>query len=902
MGASTILGEGEAQPILPPADAFAHGWMPLTSTGVTALRQAHPTYDGRGVLIGILDSGIDPGIPGLSTTSTGDRKILDLRDFSGEGEVALERVIPQGDSVRLAGRALAGFSRVRTLNTAGPYFAGSIRELPLGEMPASDLNGDRDDTDTLMVVVTRATDGWVLFADTDGDGSLADERPVHDYLIGRETFSWFTRPRPPQITLAANFRADHGVPSLDLFFDTSAHGSHVAGIAAGHDLYGVPGFDGVAPGAQLIGLKIANNAQGGISTTGSMLRALDYAIAFAAQRHLPLVINMSFGVGNEQEGKARIDQLIDSVLAAHPGVVFTISAGNDGPGLSTLGFPGSADRAITVGATFPTAFLNGSSPGAVDPIAYFSSRGGELAKPDIVTPGLAYSTVPRWNTGDEQKGGTSMAAPHAAGLAALLASAIVQRGGTMEARQIRQALMVTARPIAGESFIDDGTGVPDINAAVQWLEAKHSVPEIWVHAVGHGASAAFRRTGFASPADTLQKFALQRPSGAKEEAFTLRSSAEWLRAPASVQLKGSETTVSVSYQSDRLRDPGVHTGVISGWSADTLAGPAFRLVNTVVVPATGPRIDLGSTMVAPGGQRRIFFEAEPDRPFMVTTTTASRSERVLAYLHEPGGQPYREASDGIQAGAGEDAGTFLIDGRDVVPGFYEAVAVAPPLQKAGTSILVEQSPVAIAARRDVTGLQISLRNFTDQSRTEKPFAVLVGAERGATVVSRGGEPQRIPFTIPDWAVHAVVDISMEPAQWSRFTDFGVTLFDSAGRQLGKSPLNYATGRLHIDLSQQHGTAASLMLSPGLADPNSVERWAAKVSIRLYVDSAKVVRLEGNPITVPANGTAGTTLQMQPPAVPLGDAFFPLGIVVLPDGERTWTREVGLPVPSAPLAP
>src|SRR5512133_1156895 len=94
------------------ADAWRSGWMPLRETGVDAFIREHPTFDGRGVLIAILDSGIDGTVAGLGTTSAGERKILDLRDFSGEGSVPLVPVTADRDAVTIAGRRLTGIGRV----------------------------------------------------------------------------------------------------------------------------------------------------------------------------------------------------------------------------------------------------------------------------------------------------------------------------------------------------------------------------------------------------------------------------------------------------------------------------------------------------------------------------------------------------------------------------------------------------------------------------------------------------------------------------------------------------------------------------------------------------------------------------------------------------------------------
>ena len=900
--------EDTLQPMVPPEAAYAHGWMPLSSTGVDQFLRAHPAYDGRQVLIGILDTGIDPGVPGLSQTSTGDPKILDLRDFSDEGAIALQRVTPVGDSVVIAGLRLSGFRRVAALNTSGPYFGGVIREIPLGEPPASDLNGNGRTADTLAVLVTRATDGWVMLADTDGDGSLVGERPVHDYLVARETFGWAAKGRTPRITIAANFSGPGDAPRLDLVFDSFAHGTHVAGIAAGHDLYGVPGFDGVAPGAQLLGLKIANSAQGSVTTTGSMLRAIDYAVRFANARHLPLVLNLSFGVGNEIEGTARIDAMVDSVLAANPTLVFTISAGNDGPGLSTVGFPGSARRAISIGATLPASFLPANTTGSrEDLLAYFSSRGGQLAKPDIVTPGVAYSAVPRWNTGQEIEQGTSMAAPHAAGLAAILVSALIQEKHPIDARAIKQALMVTARPIGKSTFLDEGTGLPELEPAYRWLIGEHPVPEIEVRAIGEPGrvSGAWHEVSPGSGA-LSQKFELLRPAGAPTATYRLRADSDWIVAPARVTLSGPRTVIELRYRPAAVSAPGSVIGTVSGWGSDSLAGPAFRLVSALVIPApvsTGSHNLRSSARVESGGVLRTFFRADSARPMEIQVSPSSLGQKGLAFLHEPDGMPFRDES-ARAVGAPQGEAVYQVDGRDVVTGSYEVDAVAPTTQSLTVNVRVSYSPLLMRVAREDASVVGTLVN-TGASPVNAELAMLLGGgERVETVVAKSSAVRRIPFLAPAWARNVVVDVTMSREQWSRFTDFGVTLFDSLGRQLGKQPLNYAFGRLQAHLPDGHpDMPVELGLFPGFADSAGDQSWTLRASIRLYADSAVALKAPGAEpsLTVSPGKTTTVRYAMPESPWPLGDGFFPLGILAVRAQDHTWTRESGLPLPNPPIA-
>ena len=879
------------QPVAPAPTAYLLGLMPLEATGVTAWRAAHPTYDGRGVLIAILDSGVDPGVAGLGTTSTGQPKILDLRNFSREGDVALERVRADArDLIVLpGGLTLEGADRVRALAVDSQWYGGVLRELPFGDAPAADFNGNGSNRDSFGVVVVRRASGWVALIDTNGDGTLADETPLADYLVKGQTFTFASRRGPRgagPITGAVNLSADAaGRPRLSLVLDTAGHGTHVSGIAAGHDIYGVQGFDGVAPGAQIIALKIANDARGGLSTTGSMIRAMDYAARFAAERGLPLVLNMSFGIGNMEPGDAVMDSLVDAYLVAHPGAVFAISAGNDGPGSETMGLPASAPFALTVGATYPAAFarvqFGASSP---ELLGWWSSRGGETDKPDIVTPGIAYSTVPAWNTGDEVKGGTSMASPQAAGLAALLVSAMKAEGRQVSGAQITAALRATARHLVGESETDEGYGLPRVEAAYQWLRAGHEAsrfdvralpvvppgaaarPGLGVASPGDRPSAAYRRSGLLSPADTIQRFTVTRvgDAGRAGATYRLSSSRTWLTPDRPTVTLGADgtATIDVRYDASRLAQPGRYVGVVDGVpEADTAAGPAFRLLSEIIVPDSGTTVVETSRRLAAGHAARYYVNVPAGASGLAARLTLpDTSGHATLSLFEPSGRPSRTRDHVDVGGTSGATGSLAVTGNDLVPGVWEAVVEAMPgdsLQYAFEATV----PMVSIVRADTTGAS---RTVSVTSVAARDTTVMVSADQlgvGTRWQSQveGGGPYTRTFTAPDWASQVVVEVRVSPEFWNTVTDFGVTLFDRDGAQLGQGPMNYDFNRVTVDLPAKRGPdfPVTLELFPAFARPEPPASFTA--SVRLAFEAApRPLAISGaaapRPVTVPAHGS------------------------------------------------
>ena len=251
-----------------------------------------------------------------------------------------------------------------------------------------------------------------------------------------------------KVIAEANFSTDSDT------LDHHGHGTHVASTAAGTGEATPANRRGVAPGASLINAKVLNS--GGAGEFDGIIEGLEYAAAQGAD-----VANMSLGTSSPSDGNDPLVQAVDRI-SQDSGLLIVIAAGNLGNGESTIASPGWADEALTVGAVTKQ-----------DALAGFSSRGPRLGdygiKPDITGPGVDIVAARAVGTQlgpivDEhyiQISGTSMATPHVAGAAALLAQAFPAYTN----RQLKDTLVSTSHTVGGQSVYQQGGGRVDVPRA-----------------------------------------------------------------------------------------------------------------------------------------------------------------------------------------------------------------------------------------------------------------------------------------------------------------------------------------------------------------------------------------------------------------------------------------------------
>lgn len=223
--------------------------------------------------------------------------------------------------------------------------------------------------------------------------------------------------------------------------DDCGHGTHVAGIAAALD-NGI-GVVGVAPGARLYAVRVLDSSCAG--SFSGVIKGIDWVTANAPSLGIT-VANMSLGGSGSDDGNCGLTnndplhEAICKMMAA--GVVTVVAAGNASANASGT-VPANYDEVITVSAIADTDGTPGglgpsTSYGADDSFATFSNFGPDV---DLIAPGVnIYSTYK--NGGYTTLNGTSMAAPHVAGAAALYTTQ--NPGATPE--QVRQALINQGLP------------------------------------------------------------------------------------------------------------------------------------------------------------------------------------------------------------------------------------------------------------------------------------------------------------------------------------------------------------------------------------------------------------------------------------------------------------------------
>ncbi|MGW6056486.1 S8 family peptidase [Streptomyces sp. NPDC055189] len=272
-----------------------------------------------------------------------------------------------------------------------------------------------------------------------------------------------------QVVGAKNF-----TPAADAT-DHYGHGTHVASITAGTGAKSGGKLKGVAPGAKLLNGKVLDDT--GSGDDSGIIAGMDWAAEQGAD-----IVNLSLG-GTDTPGVDPLEAQVNK-LSAEKGILFAIAAGNDGmPG--SVGSPGSADAALTVGAVDDN-----------DKLAEFSSQGPRVGdgaiKPDVTAPGVditaaaAPGSVIDQEVGQKPEGyltisGTSMATPHVAGAAALLK----QQHPDWKYAELKGALTASTKGGKYTPF-EQGSGRIAVDKAIKQSVVAEPVslsfePQAWPH-------------------------------------------------------------------------------------------------------------------------------------------------------------------------------------------------------------------------------------------------------------------------------------------------------------------------------------------------------------------------------------------------------------------------------------
>ncbi|RKO87382.1 subtilase family-domain-containing protein [Blyttiomyces helicus] len=619
-------------------------------------------HDGSGVVIAILDTGVDPGAPGLQVTPDGRPKIINLIDCTGAGDVrcstvveAAEVTLPDGKVARqikgLSGRTLTIGND--WINPSGKYRLGvkatndifpkdvvqrlrTIRKREFEIRHHQLLTKVEEDVAAFEKSVSSpATDDqlrakadhkarfealkeqWKAWEDS---GSVMDCVVFYDGTKWRAAIDYRDTGDLTAVELLADFYDerkfvrfgddsmlnfsvniyDEG-ENLSIVSMAGSHGTHVAAISAAYYPED-PRLNGVAPGAQIISLKIGDTRLGSMETGTGLIRAAIELVRLRVD-----VANMSYGEPGSPEMGLFIELLRDEVVNK-AGCVFVTSAGNAGPALTTAGAPGCATSAIiSVGAHVSHTMME-AEYAMIEKVQEtpftWSSRGPAIdgyVGVDIFAPGAAITSVPQFMIKHSQlMNGTSMASPNCAGCVALLLSGLKAEGIPYTPYRIKAALKNTGKDVKDPmnvcfvqvlkawQHLAAGPNNHDVDYLIScrdgargiYLRDIDEVSQTQVFSVD--VEPKFIKTR--DPQQNIDKLAL-------EAKVTLVPSKGWISAPEHLLLMNGGRAFDVQVDCPSL-EPGLHFGEVAGYdSSNPNSGPLFSVPITVCKPQA---VDLNS--------------------------------------------------------------------------------------------------------------------------------------------------------------------------------------------------------------------------------------------------------------------------------------------------------------------
>ena len=290
-----------------------------------------------------------------------------------------------------------------------------------------------------------------------------------------------------------------------------------------------------------------------------------------------------------------------------------------------------------------------------------------------------------------------MAAPHAAGLAALLLSALRQERRPVDARTLRQALMVTARPAAYAGYLDQGRGLADVDAAYRWLAQGGKAPAVEVKAQ-QGTTAALVLDGQGERRGPAIRGAPSRRCGAGEVRTSER------RRLAHRPRHGHARRRKHDHRAALLRQRALRAGRVHRRRVGLVRGQLRRSRLPAGDHGRHPARRHGQRPGAPPGRDRCAaakWSAPSSTPIPLGRSRCGcprgRVWRERPISTSRTARPTGKAAAGRWGSA--EGTVYRVDARDVQEGDYQVAASPAPGGRLALSATVRQAPFTMRASR-----------------------------------------------------------------------------------------------------------------------------------------------------------------------------------------------------------